>query len=137
MENKYEMYDNDNYSNAVGIGCGFILNKAKKAKCEEARVERRIRKATTTLKSLFGIGDGVVFGKVINPRQKRHSDYIKRKEIEELRAESKLPKDSWINVDGETEGNTTISSKNNNKLYVGIGVVVIGILAFSLIKNKK
>jgi len=130
MENKYEMYDNDNYSNAVGIGCGFILNKAKKAKCEEARVERRIKKSTFSLKNFFGIGDGVVFGKVVNPRKKLHSDVIKKAELREAIAESKLPKDSWINADGQAEG-------KNNKLYIGIGIIAIGVIAFSLIKSKK
>jgi hypothetical protein len=133
MENNVEqceMYDNDNYSNALGIGCGFILNKTKKAKCEQARTVRRIKKSTFSLKSFFGIGDGVIFGKVVNPRKKLVSDFVKKSEEREAIANADKPKDSWLHVDGQTEG-------NNNKLYIGIGVIVLGVIAFSLIKSKK
>ena len=127
----------DNYSNAVGIGCGFILNKTKKAKCEQARTVRRIKKSTFSLKSFFGIGDGVVFGKVVNPRKKLVSDFVKKAELREAIAESKQPKDSWIHADGQVEGNVITAPKSNNKLYIGIGVIAVGVLAFSLIKFKK
>jgi hypothetical protein len=133
MENnveQYEMYDNDNYSNALGFGCGFILNKTKKAKCEAAKIVRKTKKSTFSLKSFFGIGDGVIFGKVVNPRKKLHSDFIKKSEEREALANADKPKDSWLHVDGQME-------KNNNKLYIGIGVVVLGVIAFSLIKSKK
>jgi hypothetical protein len=126
----------DNYSNAVGWGCGLIINKQKKAKCEEARTVRRIRKSTFSLKSFFGIGDGVVFGKVVNPRKKLVSDFVKKAELREAIAESKQPKDSWINIDGETKANVVTAPKSNNKLYIGIGVIAVGIIGFLLIRKK-
>lgn len=132
-----EQYETqDNYSNASGFACGFVFNKRKKAECERARTARKIKTANFSLKNFFGIGDGVIFGKVTNPRKKIVSDAVKNAERRQAIADANKPKDSWINADGQTDG-ATISPKNNNKLYVGIGVIAIGVIAFSLIKFKK
>lgn len=133
----YEQYklDNkeDNYSNAIGFGCGFILNKNKKAKCEAARTSRKIKKSYFSIKEFFGIGDGKIFGKVTNPTKQVYSESLKKAERKQAVAESEKSKDSWINADGNAEGVTTM----RKKIYIGIGIVLVGALAFSLIKKNK
>ena len=56
--------------------------------------------------------------------------------LKEAIAESKLPKDSWINVDGQAESSVVTAPKPNNKLYIGIGVIAVGIIGFLLIRKK-
>lgn len=124
----YEQYD-DNYSNAIGFGCGFIFNKKKKAECERAKLIRKQKTSTFSLKSFFGIGDGKIFGKVVNPRKKLYSESLKKAEQRQANTNYQ---NSFSNVDGES--NVT-NKKNNTILYVGIGVFAIGLIAYSL-KNK-
>lgn len=98
-----EQYDNENYSNAVGFGCGFIFNKKRKAECEIARTKRKIKTSNFSVKELFGIGDGKIFGKVVSPRKKVVSDALKKAQEREYLAKTEQSKNSWINIDGYDE----------------------------------
>lgn len=98
-----EQYDNNDYSNAVGFGCEFIFNKRKKAECKATRIARRRKAQNFSLKELFGIGDGKIFGKVVSPRKKAYSDAVKQAEKREALADSQYQKNSWSNINGNNK----------------------------------
>lgn len=132
---QYELNDNNNWSNASGRFCGFIINKRKKAECEMARTQRLTKRANFSLKDFFGIGDGKIFGKVINKRQQAYSEGLKRAEQRQAIADAQKAKEnSWINIDGDTENNVVLAKKSNTNLYIGIGVLAI--LGFLIFRKK-
>lgn len=153
---QYELYDNNNYSNAsgwlkgkLGIGSGKV-------------------------KQALGIGDGKVLGIVVNPTknaqyeankyiisgqaaideqkaidEKKALDVVEeakaKKELEEAKkiAEEKAKQDA-INAENKTKidnstkvSNNNVDKKSNTLLYVGIGVGVLAIVTTAIIIIKR
>ena len=114
---QYELYDNDNYSNGsgklkkfLGIGDGKVLGIGQ-----------------GNVKKSLGIGDGKVLGIVIN----------KDKNTQLGDEES-----SQDNKEIDNKNIASLSStpeKSNTVMYIGIGasVLVIGVIAFLLIRRNK
>jgi hypothetical protein len=101
---QYELNDNNSYNQFLGIGSG----KVKKA---------------------LGIGDGKIFGKVVNPT--KNAEYEANKNTSSSEEVTEVPKIA--------PSSTTPEAKNLNTIMyigIGVGVLVIGIVAIILIKRK-
>ena len=103
---EYKLASKDNYSNAMGYGCELIVRKDKKAACESARDIRK--------------------GNVTTP-------YTEDKPVNT----SKNPATNNTDESVDTNG-TPDAQKSNTAMYIGIGVgvLVIGIVAIILIRKK-
>lgn len=128
---QYEMYDNDSYSNGSG------------------KLKAKLGIGSGKLKSKLGIGDGKIFGKVVSKNKNTQFEANKyvtsgqqaidaKKAIDEEKESNEQAKSDEI-LATSSLSSTPDTEKSKTGMYVGIGagVLVIGVIAFFLIKKNK
>ncbi len=159
---EYEMYDNDNYSNALGFGCELIINKKRKAECEKARDARKggnaenVTADTALSKGAFCVKGTPIYSPgfyLLTPSSKRTQNRLICKARKEAKmkddvAPSDAVKDNPATdaeapadtvVGGSVAGGTPDTTKSNTGLYIGIGagVLLLGIVTVVLLTRKR
>jgi hypothetical protein len=157
----YEQYvinSDDNYSNILGIGSGKVKKalgigdgKVLGLNIGSGSVKTKLGIGSGTLKSKLGIGDGKIFGKVVNPTKNAQFEANKyvtsgQAEIDRKQAEEDAKKEteketevgSDVKKDGALSSTTGTAPKSNTNMYIGIGVgvLVLGVIGFLVMRNK-
>ena len=150
---EYELASKDNYSNASGYFCEFIINKDKKTACESARDARKSG-STENISSDTALSKGVVcvkglpvyhpYAYAITGQAKRTQNRMICKARKEAKMKDDVPPADAVRDNPASDaqapmGGTPDAPKSNTAMYIGIGVGVlaIGIVAIILIKRKK
>lgn len=149
---EYELASKDNYSNAAGYFCEFIINKDKKTACESARDVRKSG-STENITSDTALGKGVACIKglpvysppvyLLTNKDKRTQNRMICKARKEAKMKDDVPPADAVKDNLATDmqapmGGTPDAQKSNTAMYIGIGVGVlaIGIVAIILIRRK-
>jgi hypothetical protein len=133
---QYEMYDNDNYSNAGGCGVLHPFNKGKREACEQARNEKK-GGGNTSADTALSKGAVCVKGVpvyvpqlyLLTGQAKRTQNRTICKARKEAKIKDDVPPSDAVKdnpaTDAQAPSSTTPESTSKTAMYIGIGVGIL------------